>query len=92
MQYDEQGLEQALPKGTLLDAYEIHGVLGVGGFGITYAAEDRSLERRVAIKEYFPATLAIRGKDGSNLLARSRSDVDSYEWGLTRFLTEIQTA
>ncbi|GGO31751.1 serine/threonine-protein kinase [Deinococcus humi] len=45
----------ALPAGTLLrnQQFRLEGQLGQGGFGITYLAEDRSLHRKVAIKELF---------------------------------------
>lgn len=33
--------------------YVIESVLGQGGFGITYLAEQTGLERKVAIKEFF---------------------------------------
>jgi serine/threonine protein kinase len=91
MQPEASGTEQALEPGTVLDAYEIQGILGIGGFGITYAARDTNLDRQVAIKEYFPNALAVRGDDGSSLLARSKVDVDSYDWGLRRFLDEART-
>ncbi|MBW3635685.1 MAG: protein kinase, partial [Armatimonadetes bacterium] len=46
----------ALPTGTLLaGTYVVEGVLGQGGFGITYRCHDRMLDRRVAIKEFFPS-------------------------------------
>lgn len=46
----------ALPAGATLadERYRIDGVLGRGGFGITYAATDLRLERPVAVKELFP--------------------------------------
>lgn len=46
----------ALARGTLLagGAFAIERCVGYGGFGVTYAATDCRLHRRVAIKEYFP--------------------------------------
>ena len=46
---------QALKDGTLLQGgkHIIKRVLGQGGFGITYLAEQVSLGREVAIKEFF---------------------------------------
>ena len=49
-----------LPDGTRLLDYEILGLIGEGGFGIVYLAHDHSLGRRVAIKEYMPASMATR--------------------------------
>lgn len=40
--------------------YLVGRVLGAGGFGITYMGYDLSLEFNVAIKEYYPQTLAGR--------------------------------
>ncbi|MGD8841464.1 MAG: hypothetical protein PVI70_17790, partial [Gammaproteobacteria bacterium] len=59
--------QQALPEGTRIENYELKGVLGVGGFGITYIAYDHNLQRDVAIKEYLPEGLAMRSSDGNTL-------------------------
>ena len=80
--------ELALPAGTQIDCFEIRTVLGTGGFGITYGAYDSRLERRVAIKEYFPSGLAVRGSNGATLHLAAQNDGDAYEYGLKRFLEE----
>jgi len=49
-----------LPEGTRIRDYKITGLIGEGGFGIVYLAFDVSLQRRVAIKEYLPASMASR--------------------------------
>lgn len=55
---------QGLPAGRLLSGrYEIEKSLGQGGFGITYLTMDKKLLGRVAVKEYFPASLACRHKE-----------------------------
>ena len=80
----------ALPDGTeLVGDYRIRCVLGVGGFGITYLADEKALDRLVTIKEYFPAEFAAR-RDGS-AVPRSRDTTADYQWGLDRFIEEAQT-
>src|SRR5688572_22239820 len=46
----------ALPRDMRLQdgQYVLSGVLGQGGFGITYRGTDAGLNRAVAIKEFFP--------------------------------------
>jgi serine/threonine protein kinase len=81
----------ALPAGTeLVGDYRIERVLGVGGFGITYLAEEVALARLVTIKEYFPSDFAARG-DGPSAVPRSEDTADDYQWGLDRFIDEAQT-
>ncbi|MBR1693254.1 MAG: serine/threonine protein kinase [Lachnospiraceae bacterium] len=88
---DRQKYPQALPKGAVLcGKYEIQNVLGEGGFGVTYAAVDKQTNETVAIKEYFPETLAAReGK----LSIRSYSGERQYdfEYGKERFIEETKT-
>ncbi len=77
----------ALPAGTRFGEFEILRVLGVGGFGIVYLAQDHSLERQVALKEYMPAALASRGL-GPMITVRSASFADTYAIGLRSFVNE----
>jgi len=80
----------ALPIGTeLAGDYRIARVLGAGGFGITYLAEEVPLNRGVAIKEYFPSDFAAR-ENTTLVRSKSRSQDEDYRWGLDRFIEEAQ--
>ena len=80
----------ALTMGTMLLEYRLESVLGVGGFGMTYLCTDTNLDKRVAIKEYFPSDLALREPDGSVAAINTEAD-DGYKWGLDRFTQEART-
>ncbi len=81
----------ALKNGTILaQDYRIEGILGAGGSGITYIAKEISLDRNIAIKEYFPGDFAIREGD-SDVCAKTEADELDYTWGLDRFIDEAQT-
>jgi len=86
---DGEGLAPVvtLPEGTRLEGFTIEGMLGQGGFGITYLASDKSLDRHVAIKEYFPQMWASR--EDVSVSANSASGSD-YKWGLDSFLKEAR--
>ncbi|HUT48620.1 MAG TPA: protein kinase [Alphaproteobacteria bacterium] len=81
----------ALPRGYETHGYRIEDVLGSGGFGITYRACETSIGRTVAVKEYLPAGVALRGRDSASVLPISSDDRPTFEWGLDRFRTEAQT-
>jgi serine/threonine protein kinase len=86
----EKRRHNALPDGYKLHWYEIHAILGRGGFGITYLALDTNLNHEVAIKEFLPPDLAMRASD-SSIHPISDEHNDTFEWGLNRFITEAQT-
>ena len=68
----------ALKLGTMLQEYRLESVLGVGGFGMTYLCTDTHLDKRVAIKEFFPADLALREPDGGVVAINTQAD-ESYK-------------
>ncbi|MEL6374229.1 MAG: protein kinase [Pseudomonadota bacterium] len=80
----------ALPSGTVLaNDYRIDRVLGAGGFGITYLAQELPLDRLVTIKEYFPSDFAARA-DQIAASPRSQACAADFQWGLERFIDEAQ--
>lgn len=80
-----------LPISYLLDnSYEIKGILGRGGFGITYLARDINLEQDVAIKEYAPVDIAHREQDLS-VVPASNSQHRDFSWGMDSFLRGART-
>ena len=72
--------------------YLIGRALGKGGFAITYLALQEGLNRRVAIKEYFPFDVAERGDDATTVHIRNKTEdlevTECYRRGVTRFLEE----
>lgn len=80
-----------LPTGYTLDGYRIEREIAAGGFGVTYLAQQLAFERKVAIKEYLPAEVAMRSHDGIAVEPSSSRDIDAFEHGLARFREEGKT-
>lgn len=76
----------ALHSGTKIGGFRLQDVIGRGGFGITYRAEEPRSGRVYAIKEYLPEDYATRHATG--MVAPSQGNVDTYQRGLQAFLTE----
>jgi len=81
----------ALPQGYELSGYRIGQVLGSGGYGITYKAEETALNRTVAIKEYLPNSFARRASDGVTVRPRDSKQQELFNWGIDRFRQEAET-
>lgn len=81
---------RALSPGYEILWYTIDRVLGQGGFGITYLAHDRNLDRAVAIKEYLPTSFAYRNEDYT-VKPITSDHGDNFTWGLSSFLKEAKT-
>ena len=80
---------QALSSGCKLQDYQIDQPLSGGGFSFVYLAHDKHGEI-VAIKEYLPATLAVRADD-SRVHAASDETLSSFRYGLKCFFEEGRT-
>jgi len=79
----------ALPEGTKIDEFEIIGLIGVGGFGIVYLAQDHSLGRLVALKEYMPSSLAARVQ-GLTVVVKSSRLAETFAIGMRSFVNEAR--
>ncbi len=81
----------ALRPGTVLNGQYILGrVLGQGGFGITYVAQDHKTGALVAVKEYFPDTMATRPQ-GYTVTAYTGQREENFTYGKECFLNEAKT-
>lgn len=79
----------ALPRGArLAGKYTVGGVIGRGGFGITYLAFDAKAKKILAIKEYFPSDIAVRERRGLAVRPINDKKRDAYNDGLERFSEE----
>jgi len=76
---------QPLPEGYALQNYRILRVLASGGFSFVYLAHDEN-EAPVAIKEYLPATLALRGSGDVPKIPEENLGV--YRYGMKCFFEE----
>ncbi len=88
---DREMYPTALPAGiTLGKDYLLGRVLGQGGFGITYVAQDRKNGKLVAIKEYFPDSMAARDNSYS-VSPYSGERGEGFRYGKQCFLEEAKT-
>jgi serine/threonine protein kinase len=78
-----------LPLGTRLRDYEVTGLVGEGTCGIVYLGWDHSLQRKVALKEYMPASMAARVVGAPTIVAPDRH-LDSFRAGLAGFMNEAR--
>jgi hypothetical protein len=80
---------KALPAGTVIREWRIEDVLGVGGFGIVYKGRGIYFGELVAIKEYFPSSIAER--DAESTVVPIGSDVEEvHALGLKKFVEEAK--
>ncbi len=78
-----------LRAGHRLQEFVVERSLGVGGYSIVYLARDTRLDRRVALKEYLPATLATRLPTGE-VAPRLPRFAEFFDKGLQSFINEAR--
>ena len=90
---DAQNAPHQLPVGALLAGrYRVGCCIGEGGFGITYAGWDETLDMKVAVKEYYPAGNVNRYNTQSLSVEQTNAESGAFfEHGRTRFLDEART-
>ena len=76
-----------LSAGTRIAEFEVTQTIGEGGFGIVYLAIDHSLQRKVALKEYMPSSIALRVGQ-TQIRARSERHQETFDAGLKSFINE----
>jgi serine/threonine protein kinase len=81
-----QQANHALPAGFVLDEYCIERQLSLGGFSIVYLATDNT-GGSVAIKEYLPNSLALRGEGGIKPII-SADHIPAFRYGMKCFFEE----
>lgn len=81
-----------LRQGSLLQGgkYRIERMLGQGGFGITYLAEQPMLERKVCIKEFFFKDYCERDESTSHVTLTTKSNQELVERFRKKFLKEAR--
>ena len=89
--YPEKRLtvKDSLPIFSILAGkYLLGAPLGKGGFGITYIAMHLPDEKIVAIKEFFPANLAVRDTDNETVVPADDTKAVYYRTGMKSFSEE----
>lgn len=71
--------------------YKIIAMLGQGGFGITYLAENTMLEGKVAIKEFFFKDYCNRDEATSHVTIPTEGNREIVERFKTKFIKEART-
>ncbi|MBQ0047018.1 MAG: serine/threonine protein kinase [Prevotellaceae bacterium] len=84
-------MQHLQPNSTLQSGkYKIEKVLGQGGFGITYLAEQVMLGRKVAVKEFFMKDLCNRDGVTSQVSVGSTGSIEMVERFKEKFLKEAR--
>lgn len=80
----------ALPPGTRLGQYRLDEPASHGGFGILYRAWDEKMNRPVAVKECFPASICHRNEQTGEVQPHTEPLRPRYETALSDVYEEAQ--
>lgn len=80
-----------MPMTVLNGKYIIGAVLGKGGFGITYISYDNLNYRKVAVKEFYPSSVAYRDSNQTTEVSVPSNMKQIYENGVKKFYNEAVT-
>lgn len=78
------------PGVVLRNRYVVGSTVGFGGFGITYRAWDRTLDKMVAIKEFYPNGIVNRVPGEKEVIIYSGNRANEFQNGKVRFLAEAR--
>ncbi|HEV7577828.1 MAG TPA: protein kinase [Caldimonas sp.] len=79
-----------LAIGTRLREYEIKGLIGEGLCSIVYLAWDHALQRKVAVKEYMPASMVGRVQGSASVVVAAERHLGAVRAGLKSFVNEAR--
>lgn len=78
------------PGAVIHNRYLVGRVIGSGGFGITYLGYDLTLQKKVAIKEYFPVEFATRMQNQTMVTVFSGEKEEQFVTGMKKSLDEAR--
>ncbi len=85
------GIHQLQPDMVLNGRYRIKSVIGEGNFGITYLAEDTTLQMSVAVKEFYPKGYVTRESSNSQHITIYEGNKSEYIYKWRRdFINEAR--
>ncbi len=85
---DNYGIVHLQNGDILRERFIIMDVVGIGGFGIIYRAEDTTMKKTVAIKEFFPTSLVTRFFGAKEVRLYNEKEKAEFQKGVARFLEE----
>ena len=77
-------------ESVLAGRYSVGKVLGKGGFGVTYLCYDLVMNKKVAIKEFFPDSIACRTTESGTVSAMDSTQTEDFGSYAAKFYEEAK--